>query len=501
MSGRNLNKTFRHPGFQLGKGNVFGVEVAAERIYEATVGPLDDDMSGHAAKREFMTCLKGLFTVLKGKNDLFRALRDTKIFWGTIAVNWETRLELPVDHIQLIVDTYVNGRRTAKGSTKQSKSDRNEQTNLGDLVDDWIETTDEVNAMGPQPEFNVAIRQHPVTVAAQDLENLDLSAGSTWPPKYLNAQECAWVADSHVNWQLRDNADSFPFQGRISKKDIPAIPNSLTYPQDVKLFLCWCNMARYNPAESKFAVFMAPIVFMDKEDRKDNYVATGSLSKRMATIGEFFDYALEMLNNQGRDMNDRCVRHGLGLALRRVPDRPSRVPGYQVLLYDPEHADLKKKKPRKPRTADKDHDELVVNMHEWREEVELVADQKLGKKKKFAELWCGGREPTLLREEYGVPLGDSVSHVAAWVFDAVNGRFPTARAPVVELEDKWGYEFIDTMHGPEAIKKKALEEESSEEEKEQDQDEEDESEDEADEADEGSDYVPSSSPSEYVPSP
>ncbi|KAK8081347.1 hypothetical protein PG996_000128 [Apiospora saccharicola] len=472
MSGRNLNKTFRHPGFQLGKGNVFADETTADRIYEAMVGPLNSEMSGHAAKKNFAAALDGLFTILHGKKDLFRALRDTELFWHAVAAQWDGLQQdtLSPGDVQLIAHTYMRGRRAVTGSVKKAKTEAKiqDETDLIDAVDAWIEAADEFQALGPQPTFNVTIRQHPVTVAAQQLDDLDLSAGArVWPPKYLNAQERAWVSDSHVEWQLRGNIGSFPFDGRIRKKDVPAIPNSLTYPQDVKLFLCWAALARYDPAESKFAVFMAPIAFMDKRDRKDNYVATGSLSKRMATIGEFFEYALEMINNQGREMNDRCVRHGLGLALRRTPKRDSRVPGFQVILYDPEHGNLAKQ-PRKPKTANKDHDELVVNLHEWREEVELVAESKLkvgkgrNRKSQFAELWCGGKKPVALQKEYGIAPGDSVSHVAAWLFDAVvGGKFPTPKAPIVELEDHWGYEFIDTLHGDEAVQRKAREDESS----------------------------------------
>ncbi|KAK8090388.1 hypothetical protein PG997_005349 [Apiospora hydei] len=404
--------------------------------------------------------LGSLFSTLVDKADLFRALRDTEIFWGTVAVNWDgpAHAELTTGDTQFVTDTYVRARRAVTGSSKKSKSGRNQETSsLMEAVDAWIEIADEVRALGPQPAYNVTIRQHPATVASQQLADLALSANTrVWPPKYLNAQECAWVADSHASWQLSDHADSFPFEGRIDESDIPTIPNSLTYPQDVKLFLCWASMARFNPSESKVAVFMAPIAFMDEDDRKDNYVATGSLSKRMATISDFFDYALEMLDNQGRELNDRCLRHGLGLALRRTPDSDSRAAGYQFILYEPERDNLNRQ-PRQPRTADADHDELVANLHEWREEVELVADKKLSAE--FAELWWGGKQPALLREEYGTAPGDSVSHVAAWVFDAVSGRFPAFEASVDELEGVWGYDMVDTLHDSEAVKKKAREDE------------------------------------------
>ncbi|KAK8124405.1 uncharacterized protein PG998_000164 [Apiospora kogelbergensis] len=129
----------------------------------------------------------------------------------------------------------------------------------------------------------------------------DLSAVA-WMPQYFNEQERAWLAETHIAWQLRATAGSFPMEGPITIEDIPGIPDMLTYPQDVKLFLCWCYIAKYCPGESKFAVFMPPVGFMNEDDRKGHYLATGTLSERMGTIGEFFDYALEMINKQGRDM-------------------------------------------------------------------------------------------------------------------------------------------------------------------------------------------------------
>lgn len=197
------------------------------------------------------------------------------------------------------------------------------------------------------------------------------------------------------------------------------------------------------------------------------------------------------------------MRHGLGLALRRTPKRDTRVPGYQVIMYDPEHADLAKQ-PRKPTTADKDHDELVLRMHEWREEVELAAEAKLklgkgrAKKSQFAELWCGGKKPVTLQKEYGIAPGDSVSHVAAWVFDSVvGGRFPTPKASIVELEDHWGFEFIDTLNGPDAVQKKAREDESEADDNEEEIEETEEDEEEEDESETDTDSDSEYNPSEF----
>ncbi|KAK8113345.1 hypothetical protein PG984_013871 [Apiospora sp. TS-2023a] len=60
--------------------------------------------------------------------------------------------------------------------------------------------------------------------------------------------------------------------------------------------------------------------------------------------------------------DDRCVRHGLGIALRRTPKRDTRVQGYQVILYEPEYAELTKQ-PREQCTDDADRDELFLNLH------------------------------------------------------------------------------------------------------------------------------------------
>ncbi|KAK8041759.1 hypothetical protein PG993_006282 [Apiospora rasikravindrae] len=432
---------FDQLGFGLGYCSPIRDEATTERICVAIAGPDTTLM-----KTAVFKAIEWLFDTLKEHSDLFRVLGDTELFWGLIAVNWDIVLhaELSPSDLKPIADTYITGRRAAVGGIKQSKSERDNdgfRTFLEDAVDDWIEIIDDLQALGQQPSNNAPLHQLFLTAAArqQHLNNIDISKNPRVSfLQQLNAQECAWLLDSHVAQPLLDHAKSFPFEGKIMQSDIPAIPNCFSYPQDIKRFLCWASLARFDPAEFTFAVFMAPIAFMDKRDRKDNYVTTGSLSKRMATIGEFFDYALEMLNNQGREMVIGMMTY--------CRCRETRAPGYQVLLYDPEHATLKTQ-PRNPRTTDRERDERIKNMHMWREEIELVADEKLGHMD-FAEMWGGGgKKPSLLQNEYDIATtGDSVSQVAAWTFDAVSGRFPTPQADVVELVDEWGYERFNTLH-------------------------------------------------------
>ncbi|KAI1864999.1 uncharacterized protein JN550_008545 [Neoarthrinium moseri] len=120
-----------------------------------------------------------------------------------------------------------------------------------------------------------------------------------------------------------------------------------------------------------------------------------------------------------------------------MPKRANCTQGYQLIMYDMDYKHLKSH-PRKPRTGDDEVDELILCMNEWREEVEMVAYQKLGKK--FIELWRGCKKPVLLlQKDYDLEprIYDSVSHTAAWIWDTINGHFPSKEAFLAELEDEW----------------------------------------------------------------
>ncbi|KAI1860505.1 hypothetical protein JX265_009904 [Neoarthrinium moseri] len=307
-------KSFRQAGFQFGIGLVFSNADTLKHVHTATVGPFDHIETGvKTRQRVSRDSLVRLFQTMKGKEMLYKALRDTKVFWDTVSVNWEILEDLSAEDVRVVAITFIQGRKAFNDDRRLCLSSRNQKTPLTEAVDVWMAIHDEVSALEPPKSFELTLRHPPLDTT--------IHQAKVWPPQYLNAQECAWISDDHIENQLQARQGSFPFTPK-SGKDIPRIPHNVAFPQDIKLFLCWAVLARYAPSVSKFSLFMAPIAFRDEDDRKDWYLATGSLPKRHATIGEFFDYAMNMLEEEGRELV-------VGMMTYWIPDAREYVNNYE----------------------------------------------------------------------------------------------------------------------------------------------------------------------------
>lgn len=107
MSARSYNRAFTQPGFQLGQGSPIGDAATTARICVAIVGSATTNVTD--MQKAVAKAIEALFDNLVNRSDLFRALRDTDLFWGTVAANWDGRVhaELSTGDIQLVAATYV----------------------------------------------------------------------------------------------------------------------------------------------------------------------------------------------------------------------------------------------------------------------------------------------------------------------------------------------------------------------------------------------------------
>lgn len=435
---RSLVKSFRHDGFTLGSGVIFGTVASSTRIHTAIVGPSEHPIGSTYDPREKIgTALIDLFGILALKADVFRALRDTRLFWETAAAEWNIVGEMSCDDVQSLINVYVSGRKAFRRNKRRTTSGANKKSLLTDVVDAWISVHEQVCAMPPLPSMSLTIRPHETFLGSLSLGQ----SPAKWPPSFFNAQEYAWLSDKHVKWQLKENfeAGSFPFLPKPGEHDVPLVPTNICYPGDLKLWTGWCNLSRFEPDVSTWAIFMAPIAFKHAEDKKKWYLATGSLSKRHATVQEFFGYGLHMLQGSGNRLvlgisthwfdrpesfvggywkhkrafrsrhgywADNCLRYGLGLALQKMPAGRN---GYRLIIYDMDYPNLIMHN-EKPDTGDPEMDETIVCMNDWRDVIAVAADNKM--KDGLIEVWRGGKKPHLLSERYDIEIveRDSVSH-------------------------------------------------------------------------------------------
>ncbi|KAI0124058.1 hypothetical protein BJ170DRAFT_598381 [Xylariales sp. AK1849] len=457
---RFVASSFRHLGFAFGGGNIFPSTETLNRIHLAVIGPLsEDDTDRNQRQIQAVDSVATLFKLLKKNEALYKALGDHDVFWNHIASEWTHLRDLESTDVKLIAKVYIKGR---KASTVKNKT-----TILIRAVDAWIPVHDEVAAMPPRQTLTLTMRPAHLDATIANLNNLSIAGendGKTWPPSYLNIQELTWISERHVASQLQDGLARrlpLPFHP-TSHADFPALPENFGYPADYQLFLCFCGVSQFDPKDSRWALFMAPISFMDANDRKDFFLATGGLSKKLATIPEFYDYAKEMIVKQKRDLVigmltywqdrpgaytkgyeqdkkpgetrdkywvTRCQKYAVGLAVRKKPNG-----GLQLIIYDMDYPNMSQHL-EQPNTGNENFDELIVNMREWREAVLEEAKETFGGS---IEVWMGGKKPVLIEKDFSwmIRHRDSISHTSAWIWDTLKGHFPdTTNADMV----RWGY--------------------------------------------------------------
>jgi hypothetical protein len=472
---RALVTNFRFEGFILGRKKVFKDNPTLERISFAILGPSDKSSKSQKSKSAIVTeALIQLFKVLTEKKNSFKMLRDTELLWTAVGSEWDSVRGLSWNDIRSVAEVYVIGRQAFLEEPRNRSSNRKKKTNtkktpLHEAVETWTSHFEEVMAMEPLAPRSLTTRRHPVATLADDLGNFSIDSKSTWLPAWVAPQEYAWIADSHIEHQLENGLTengktNLPFLPD-DPVDIPHIPHNLSHPGDIKMFLCFTGLTRYDPKVSNHAVFMMPIGFFHNKDRNEWFLATGSLSKKHGTFMEFYRHAIRMIENHGRSIvygitsywtdlpnqyvkwfgtakkadgtpytsrswywSDYCLRYGLGLAVCKMPQ--GQEPGYRVIMYDMDYKNLISH-PADPDTGNEDLNELIVCMREWRDVASTAADQAF--KDDLKEFWRGGNRPALLTRDYQIPIGerDSIESSCAWLWDMVNGH-----GPGVDADDK-----------------------------------------------------------------
>ncbi|KAH8205133.1 hypothetical protein TruAng_000698 [Truncatella angustata] len=419
-----MARAFRQEGFNLGIGVIFENDGVLRHIHAALVGQSNDEppKSVNTTQKKVAALLVQIFQILLERGHLFKALRDNKLFWDTIAPEWPLSQDLSAQYLQAISKVYVNGRKAFISDPRNIKSTPNAKGSLKEALDAWAPIYDEVIAMGPIQSITLPILLPAAEHLATDLNSLKLANGPVYClPTYLNARE-------------------------------------------------------FDPPTSSFTVFMAPIGFRDSKEKANWFHATGSYSKRHATIDEFFDYAVHMIQEGGKSIvigmvtywmneqweyldfydsekkfpeqtraqywNDNCIRYGIGLAVCKNPDGKG---GLQLIMHDTTFhqitAMFRDNIDQPSGIGDESLDEQLKHMQDWRAAIAKSAYERMNDR--GVELWYSGMAPNLLSKIVGIELNpkDSVNMTCAWVWDTVNRYFPDPAANDPDLELMvWGFQ-------------------------------------------------------------
>ncbi|RYP19077.1 hypothetical protein DL765_003573 [Monosporascus sp. GIB2] len=330
-------RAFKQPGFTFGAGEIFESRQTTENVYHAMIGANanNSDADLTTFKQIVSSSVENLFNVGLKQIDVYKATRGGAQFFKMIAEEFDAMAPLEPQDIEEIFRAYIAARERYRASVRD--------TPLVALVDRFREAVNGVRSAGPSTSVELVYRpsaadraQMELLAAFDDLRisedapqpSVSSSAEAPWPPTYFNLQEKIWLCDSSIRWQLYGTGQMQPSDA----SDIPTLPDRYSHPIDVKLYLAWLALTNYSPTLSDWGLYMSPIGFLDAEDRKDWYLATGGASRRYSTIEEFITYAKGLFNTRPAQ---NCERFGVVLVLRKVKE------GYWLVFYDPIFTNLK----------------------------------------------------------------------------------------------------------------------------------------------------------------
>ncbi|KAI1400509.1 hypothetical protein F4819DRAFT_497318 [Hypoxylon fuscum] len=336
----------------------------------------------------FLFCVKG--------GDVYHRVRGDKAFYHLIAADWNPATPSNAASIEKVVTLFVDARRRYLAHV----SSEDEPTwKLTISIDQFIAIIDGVNS-------TVANRT-PRTInppRGVDASSLD----RIWPPPHFSPLDIAIMAEATTRKALF----GVDHENKGGDDDLLEYPHDQRPPLYVRQYLSRLSLAETKP-DSDIALFLAPVAFIDDEQRQLWHKPTGHKSRFYATVDEFLEYAKLEFRKTGKNQKhhviglltpwfagidkvtsdaqkndkpiptwwqDRCLRSGMMVCVSRIEKDGFRW-NYRVVVF----------KPNLPR-----RNEGVVVLEKWQEQLEWedwVTDllDKTDERFRITEGFIGGR--------------------------------------------------------------------------------------------------------------
>lgn len=279
-------KLIRPQGFYFEKFPIFSSKQTTNNILHALMGARDN-MKGISVDDARIRAIESLFSACLEKHALFRAVRDSLLFWNTICHDFEGYHALSPQEIRDVVVIYTEARHVYRRNMGP--------TNLNSLVDEWIQIVDQTNSQPPPASWNLAWRPGTSDVPVEAAQNMGSAFGSsvvvTWPPAHFSEDEVMLIT-STAEFRQELYAITSLNQG------LPrAMPTELAQPMEVRKFLCWAALVG-TPNDSTKALYPTPVAFKDRDMRQSWYRATGNQAMLYFDMDHFLDYAADAFTNR-----------------------------------------------------------------------------------------------------------------------------------------------------------------------------------------------------------
>ncbi|KAH6843321.1 hypothetical protein B0I37DRAFT_393573 [Chaetomium sp. MPI-CAGE-AT-0009] len=287
--------------------------------------------------------LSQIFDLCVARTATFAALEDWTLGWQIVAGDMAETYGCVMEagEVEELVTVFADARArfldSPRADSAHSSSDR-----LPNLIDRWLDATRRnagaPSSHPPPPPPSLPSRPAPLEnlLAGFSLLNHGTSppaaaASSGWPPSHLPPADC----DLLDHFKVREHLAGVCWD---AKGTMPNLPGDNSDPLALRLFLGWLAAAHTPPPpnDSPFALFAAPVAFLDNKERQAWFRPLGNQSKLFGHVEGFLEYTAAAFH-AGKKMALGLLtplrRFGTALMIRLIERDGAQ--GLQVVFFCP----------------------------------------------------------------------------------------------------------------------------------------------------------------------
>ncbi|KAK8040148.1 hypothetical protein PG993_008559 [Apiospora rasikravindrae] len=287
-------------GLDFGRGRAFN---KPNVVFAAFVGNHVDEVIQGMTRGQVTAALKTRLATMASHatrgHDVFTRLRGHSAFYSYIALEMNPLAPLSAADVESIFSSLEKARERAVSASQSSGNAQKSKLILA--LDVLLKLRQKANDLG---RHNHMITLKPKTSSRpstlrgpKNNTGVAIDNNTVWPPAHFSALDVAHLCQQDVHTALFGITPDKPGSE-------PTYPTEQDNPLAVRRFLCYENLTKNKAGSTTWALYCAPVAFLDDGAREKWYVNTGHSSRFYSTLPEFIAYAKDALS---RDATERVI--------------------------------------------------------------------------------------------------------------------------------------------------------------------------------------------------
>ncbi|KAI1640368.1 hypothetical protein F4809DRAFT_664867 [Biscogniauxia mediterranea] len=272
----------------------------SDDIYATLVGSTEDDIPVIEARDLIEANATKLIRVCMQYEDVYRRLRGHEAFCiGNVVSRFVGARRRYLAHYDSDCESSYDDSDYDDDDDYYEEEENTKATYFTKVLDQYISVADSVSTARPTRGVRTLIAPKDIDLA-QRLAGTRLGA-VVWPPGHYVDVDIAIMGEETI----RREVFGITTRNR-GLQDAIRFPHDQDSPLVVRKYLSWLSLTE-KESDSHCALFLAPVAFIDHEERQEWYEHTGRQARFYATIHEFLDYAHDEFEKTSMDYKSHAI--------------------------------------------------------------------------------------------------------------------------------------------------------------------------------------------------